>query len=58
MSEHDIERVAAWMADALVAVFTQNPPPPKIQGLWLTDPLTVTDAEPLPPGPEQLKVKL
>ena len=42
VSEHDVERVAAWMADALVAVFTQNPPPPQIQGLWLTDPLTVT----------------
>jgi ethanolamine utilization protein EutA len=42
VSEHDVERVAAWMADALVAVFTQNPPPPQIQELWLTDPLMVT----------------
>ena len=25
-----------------MAVFTQNPPPPQIQELWLTDPLTVT----------------
>ena len=39
VSEHDIERVAAWMADALVAVLTEDPAPPQIQGLWLTDPL-------------------
>ena len=42
VSEHDIERVAAWMADALVAVLTQDPAPPQIQGLWLTDPLGAT----------------
>lgn len=41
VSEHDIERVAAWMADALLAVLTQDPIPPKIQGLWLTEPLGV-----------------
>lgn len=41
--EHDVERVAAWMADAVVAVLTQNPAPPLIHGLWLTEPL------PLPP---------
>ena len=39
--EHDIERVTAWMADALVAVLTQDPPPPQVRGLWLTDPLSV-----------------
>ena len=39
--EHDVERVTAWMADALVAVLTQNPAPPQIHGLWLTEPLPV-----------------
>lgn len=39
--EHDVERVTAWMADAVVAVLTQNPAPPPIHGLWLTDPLPV-----------------
>ncbi len=42
VSEHDVERVATWMADALVAVLTQNPAPPQIQGLWLTEPLGAT----------------
>jgi len=42
VTEHDVERVAAWMADALLAVLTQDPAPPKIQGLWLTEPLGVT----------------
>ena len=40
--EHDIERVAAWMADAIVSVLTHDPPPPQIQELWLTEPLRVT----------------
>ena len=37
--EHDVERVTAWMADAVVTVLTQNPAPPQIRGLWLTEPL-------------------
>ena len=41
VSGDDIEHVAEWMADALVAVLTQDPAPPQIQGLWLTDPLSV-----------------
>ena len=41
-SEHEIERVAVWMADALLAVLTHDPVPPKIQGLWLTEPLGAT----------------
>ena len=41
VSEHEVERVTAWMADALVAVLTQDPAPPQIQGLWLTEPLGV-----------------
>jgi ethanolamine utilization protein EutA len=39
--EHDVERVTACMADAVVAVFTQNSAPPQIRGLWLTEPLPV-----------------
>lgn len=39
VSDADLNRVAAWMADALVAALTQNPAPPEIAGLWLTDPL-------------------
>ena len=42
VTEHEVERVATWMAEALVTVLTQNPAPPKIQGLWLTDPLGAT----------------
>jgi ethanolamine utilization protein EutA len=41
VSEHDLERVTAWMADALVAALTQRQVPPQIQGLWLTEPLGV-----------------
>jgi ethanolamine utilization protein EutA len=41
VSEDDIERVVSWMADALVVVLTQDSPSPQIQGLWLTDPLSV-----------------
>ena len=33
----DLERVCAWMADALVAALTQDPAPPDIEGLWLTE---------------------
>ncbi|MDA1185367.1 MAG: ethanolamine ammonia-lyase reactivating factor EutA, partial [Acidobacteria bacterium] len=39
--EHDVERVAAWMADAVVTVLTQNPAPPQIHELWLTEALPV-----------------
>ena len=39
--EADLDRVARWMADALVAALTMDPPPPEIQGLWLTEPLGV-----------------
>jgi ethanolamine utilization protein EutA len=41
VSEDEIERVAEWMADALVTVLTGDPVPSEIQGLWLTDPLSV-----------------
>jgi len=41
VSESDLLRVTAWMADALVAAITQDPPPPEVEGLWLTEPLGV-----------------
>ena len=41
VSDGDLDRVASWMADALVAALTQDPSPPEIAGLWLTDPVTL-----------------
>ena len=41
MSEDDLRRVTAWMADALVAALTEDPAPPEVEGLWLTEPLGV-----------------
>jgi ethanolamine utilization protein EutA len=41
VSEHDIQRVTTWMADALVAALTQEVPPAQVQELWLTEPLGV-----------------
>jgi ethanolamine utilization protein EutA len=41
VSEQDLERVTAWMADALVAAVTQDPAPREVEGLWLTEPLGV-----------------
>src|SRR5262249_55146827 len=35
------DRVAAWMASALVAALTQDPAPPEVAGLWLTEPVGV-----------------
>jgi ethanolamine utilization protein EutA len=40
-SEQDLDRVTSWMADALVAALTQDPAPPEVAGLWLTEPLGV-----------------
>ncbi|HEX7466640.1 MAG TPA: ethanolamine ammonia-lyase reactivating factor EutA, partial [Usitatibacter sp.] len=34
-----MDRVAGWMADALVAALTQSPTPHPVDALWLTDPL-------------------
>jgi ethanolamine utilization protein EutA len=39
VSDADIERVAAWMADALVAALTRRPAPAIVDALWLTEPL-------------------
>jgi len=44
VSEDDLARVTAWMADALVAALTQDPAPPDVQGLWLTEPLALSRA--------------
>ena len=41
VSEADLDRVTAWMAEALVAALTQDTAPPEVQGLWLTEPLGV-----------------
>jgi ethanolamine utilization protein EutA (predicted chaperonin) len=41
VSEDDLRRVTAWMADALVAAVTQVQAPPEVEGLWLTEPLGV-----------------
>jgi ethanolamine utilization protein EutA len=35
----DLDRVAEWMADALVAALTQDAAPAAVDALWLTDPL-------------------
>jgi ethanolamine utilization protein EutA len=40
-SEADIERVASWMADALVAALTEPSPSSDVQSLWLTERLGV-----------------
>ncbi len=39
VGEADLDRVAAWMADALVAALTRSPPPAAVGALWLTEPL-------------------
>jgi ethanolamine utilization protein EutA len=39
VSDADLDRVASWMADALVAALTKDPSPPDVAGLWLTEPL-------------------
>jgi ethanolamine utilization protein EutA len=39
VTEADLDRVAAWMADAIVAALTQSPAPEAVEALWLTDPL-------------------
>ncbi|HXS53425.1 MAG TPA: ethanolamine ammonia-lyase reactivating factor EutA [Usitatibacter sp.] len=37
VSDVQLDRVAAWMADALVAALTVSPTPAPIDALWLTD---------------------
>ena len=35
----ELDRVASWMADALLAALIETPAPPPVEALWLTDPL-------------------
>jgi ethanolamine utilization protein EutA len=39
VTEDEMERVTAWMADALVAALTESPASKEVEALWLTDPL-------------------
>ena len=39
VSDKDLDRVAEWMADALVAALTKTPTPAPVDTLWLTEPL-------------------
>jgi len=39
VSDEALDRVAAWMADAIVAALTESPAPAAVDALWLTDPL-------------------
>jgi ethanolamine utilization protein EutA len=41
VSASELDRVSAWMADALVTLLTQDPVPRDVQSLWLTEPLGV-----------------
>jgi ethanolamine utilization protein EutA len=41
VSEQELDRVASWMAEALIAALTQDPVPSDVAGLWLTEPLGV-----------------
>jgi ethanolamine utilization protein EutA len=49
VTEQDLDRVTSWMADALVDALTQDPVPPEVAGLWLTEPFGI-EAGP-PPRP-------
>jgi ethanolamine utilization protein EutA (predicted chaperonin) len=39
VSEAELDRVAEWMADALLAALTEDAPAPAVRALWLTEPL-------------------
>ena len=39
VTDEEVERVAGWMADGLVAALTENAPSADVQSLWLTEPL-------------------
>jgi ethanolamine utilization protein EutA len=39
VSGADLDRLADWMAEALVSALTQSPTPPPVDALWLTEPL-------------------
>jgi ethanolamine utilization protein EutA len=39
VAEADLDRVAEWMADALIGALTRSPTPAPVDALWLTEPL-------------------
>ena len=39
VGDAEMDRVAAWMADAVVAALTESPAPAAVEALWLTEPL-------------------
>ena len=41
VTDEEIERVTAWMADALVAALTIGRPSSEVQSLWLTEPFGI-----------------
>jgi ethanolamine utilization protein EutA len=41
VTDEEIERVTAWMADALVAALAEATPSSEVQSLWLTEPLAL-----------------
>ena len=43
VTEWDLQRVADWMADALVAALSESPAPTPIRDLWITEPLEPVD---------------
>jgi ethanolamine utilization protein EutA len=42
VTEADLDRITAWMADAVVAALTESPASTDVESLWLTEPLGVT----------------
>jgi ethanolamine utilization protein EutA len=44
VSEAELDRVASWMADALVDALTNSSPGREVDSLWLTEPLRIDDA--------------
>jgi len=43
ITSDELDRVAEWMAEALVAALTQHEPPAAVRSLWLTEELGVLD---------------
>ena len=43
VTEWDLQRVADWMADALLAALSESPAPTPIRDLWITEPLEPVD---------------
>jgi ethanolamine utilization protein EutA len=43
VTDAEMDRVAAWMADAIVEALSETPSSPAVEALWLTDPLEPVD---------------